>query len=152
MSVCGGITKCNRCRRKLVREASVIKGIGPVCEKRGLKSLGTRAVEVVDNTHLIELQSALLGVKTSLFNDGEALLEFEALHNQRLLDITSKGSNRVELLGLAYEILADVCNQLPGSVEVADALRRLFFVVGATEEGEAAHKRILRLIKKVCVL
>jgi hypothetical protein len=146
------LVKCNRCRRKLTREASIIKGIGPVCERRGLKSLGVRAVEIVDNTHLNELLNALIGIKTALFNDGEAVLEFEALHNQKIQDIVNKGVNRVELLGVAYEVMADVCNQLPGSAEVADAIKTLFFVVGASEEGEAAHKRICRLIKKVGVL
>jgi len=151
MNVCG-VVKCNRCRRKLTREASVIKGIGPICERRGLKSLGIRANDIIGDDNLNELQIALCGIKTALFNDGEAVLEFENLHTQKFQDIVSKGSNRVELLGVAYEILADVCNQLPGSVEVADAIKSLFFVVGATEEGDAAHKRILRLIKKVGVL
>jgi len=151
MNTCS-LVKCNRCRRKLTREASVIKGIGPICEKRGLKSLGVRAVEVVDNTHLNELLNALTGIKTAMFSDGEAVLEFETLHNQKIQDVVAKGANRVELLGVAYEIMADVCNQLPGSVQVADAIQSLFFVVGAAEEGEAAHKRICRLIKKVGVL
>ena len=152
MSACGGITKCNRCRRKLVREASVIKGIGPICEKRGLKSLGVRAVEVVDVTQLTELLTALDNIKMALFRDGEAAMEFEELHRQKFQEITSRGANRVELLGVTYEILADICNQLPGSIEVADTLKTLFFVVGAAEEGDAAHKRIVRLIKKVSVL
>jgi len=152
MSACGGITKCNRCRRKLVREASVIKGIGPVCEKRGLKSLGVRAVEVIDVTQLTELLTALDNIKMALFRDGEAAMEFEELHRQKFQETTSRGANRVELLGVTYEILADICNQLPGSIEVADTLKTLFFVVGAAEEGEAAHKRIVRLIKKVSVL
>jgi len=151
MSTCG-LVKCNRCRRKLVREASVIKGIGPVCEKRGLKSLGIRAVEVVDVSQLADLLTALDNIKMALFRDGEAALEFEELHRQKFQEIVNKGANRVELLGVVYEILADVCNQLPGSIEVADSLKTLFFVVGAAEEGEAAHKRLVRLIKKVGVL
>jgi hypothetical protein len=151
MSTCS-VVKCNRCRRKLLREASVIKGIGPVCEKRGLKSLGTRAVEVVDTTQLTELLAALDNIKMALFRDGEAALEFEELHRQKFQDIIGKGANRVELLGVTYEILADICNQLPGSIEVADTLKALFFIVGAIEEGDVAHKRIVRLIKKVGVL
>lgn len=151
MSTCS-IVKCNRCRKKLSREASRIKGIGPVCERRGLKSLGARAVEKIDSAQLEELLSALENIKMALFRDGEAAMEFEELHRQKLTDIANKGDNRVELLGVVYEILADVCNQLPGSMEVADTIKTLFFVVGAAEEGDAAHKRIGRIIKKVGVL
>jgi len=144
--------KCNRCRKRLTREASIIKGIGPICEKRGLKSLGVRAAEVVQEEHRNQLVLAVDGIRDALYRDEGAVLEYEALHRQNLDSIISKGSNRIELLGLAYEIMADVCNQLPGSIEVADAVRTLFFVVGAVEESEAAHKRICRLIKKMCVL
>lgn len=146
------ICKCNRCRRKLTREASRIKGIGPVCEKRGLKSLGVRASEVVVDDHRIELTGALNGIIAALFHDGEATLDSQDIHFTKLDTLITSGSNRVELLGWAYEIMADVCNQLPGSMEVANAAKHLFFIVGAPEEGDAALKRIKKIIEKVGAL
>jgi len=146
------LVKCNRCRRKLTREASKIKGIGPVCEKRGLKSLGIRSSEVVIDDHRFELVGALNNIVAALFHDGEAMLDNQDAHYTKLNELLAANASRVDVLGWAYEIMADVCNQLPGSMEVADTAKHLFFVVGAPEEGDVAMKRIKKIIQKVGAL
>lgn len=144
--------RCNRCRKPLTVEASRIKGIGPVCEKRGLKSLGARAGQAVQQNQEEELLRTIEGIKMALFNDYEGSLDFYELHCQRIQQVCAEGGDHVELLGIAYEVLADVCNQMPGDNRVADATKLLFTVIGVPEEAEAAHKRLCRIVKKAGVL
>jgi hypothetical protein len=140
--------RCNRCRKALTVEASRIKGIGPICEKRGLKSLGAKASQTVEEHQREEILNAIRGIEQALFEDFEGTLDYGNLHREKIERITKDGGDHVEILGVTYEVLADVFNQLPGDYAVASATKLLFTVIGAPEEGEAAHKRLSRLIKK----
>lgn len=140
--------RCNRCRKALTREASRIKGIGPICEKRGLKALGTLASQAVGTDRETEIIGALTKIQDALFADFKGSLEYYTLHQEKIHQLIEDGGDHVELLGISYEILADICNQLPGDYVVADATKLFFLVIGAPEEGEAAHKRLSRIIKK----
>lgn len=140
--------RCNRCRKALTREASRIKGIGPICEKRGLKALGAKATDTVQESQLAGLLLAIGEIEKALFDDYEGSLDYGALHCEKITKIVEDGGDHVELLGVTYEVLADVCNQLPGDNRVADAMKSLFTLIGAGEEGEVAHDRLCKLIKK----
>ena len=140
--------RCNRCRKALTVEASRIKGIGPICEKHGLKALGTLASQVVGTDKEVEVLNALEKIKVALFADYEGALDYYDLHREKISQIALDGADHIDLLGVTYEILADVCNQLPGDYAIADSMKMFFFIVGASEEGEAAHKRLCRIVKR----
>lgn len=140
--------RCNRCRKGLTVEASRIKGIGPICERKGLRALGGLVNQPIPLNRSQEFFDAFSKIEIALHNDFEGSLDYGNVHRDKIIALLSQEADHAEMLGFAYEVLADVCNQLPGSYEVADAAKFFFFVVGAPEEGEVAYKRLSRIIKK----
>jgi hypothetical protein len=141
-------TRCNRCRRRLKIESSVIRGIGPVCAKRGLKSLGDLVTKDLENQEYNAVLSAFENVVIMLKQD-EATLDHETLYRSRFSDLFKTKAGRVEVLEVVYSVLGDTCNQLTENVAVAFVIENLFIQLGARDEGEKARKRLIKLAQKV---
>jgi NAD(P)-dependent dehydrogenase (short-subunit alcohol dehydrogenase family) len=139
--------RCNRCRKRLKVESSVIRGIGPVCAKRALRALGANATVVVTEDNRKEIFEALDMVNSALTLE-EATLDHDVENRAKLLELYNQKASRTSIMEVIYAIFADVCNQLPTITDVADAVTALFSRIGASDEGDKARKRLERLAAK----
>jgi len=129
-------------------ESSVIRGIGPVCAKRGLKSLGALVTKEFENQERDAVLFAFENVVATLKQD-ETTLDQEVLYRSRFNDLFKAKAGRVEVLEVAYAVLGDTCNQLTENTSVALVIEDLFTQLGAKDEGEKARIRLIKLAQKV---
>lgn len=134
---------CNRCGRNLIREDSVLRGIGPVCARRALKTQQRLEEQITECEHDV-IEISFQGIIDALSLE-KLVLPHEVEYRAALKTAT----NRVVALGASYEILGLICNEvynlMPTDVRTAFAVENLFQTLGNPEEGEKARKRIVKV-------
>lgn len=146
--------RCNRCRKHLKAQSSVIRGIGPVCARSVIKHLaqGLRGHErhkLLNSLFATEVNDAILSAYDKLVLELQAdECTLDTDHRTPLNDLLVK-SSRVSVVEYALIIYADVCNQLSKATTVAIAVRDFFVALGLGEEAEKAYKRLIKLASKV---
>ena len=134
---------CNRCGRNLIREDSVLRGIGPVCARRALKTQ-QRLTDAISTEEYDVIGVSFQGIVNAL-----ALEKLVLPHETEYRAALKTAANRVVALGASYEILGLICNEIfnlmPTDVRTAFAVENLFQTLGNPEEGEKARKRIVKV-------
>lgn len=118
----------------------------PVCARKGLAALEALKDQPINDSFRDDMQRALDGIVASLDFEGKTLNRLED-HQSRVAELTS-GTDRSRALEISYEILGDVFSTLPIDARIQGAVGVLFLTVGATDEAEAAKKRLKTLAKK----
>lgn len=148
--------RCNRCRKPLKAQSSIIRGIGPVCARSVLKKFGgtlkgserkkflkTPFVPGVIDLTLIAYDNII----TALRDDDRSL---DVDHRDKLAEVLKKES-KVKVIEYALVIYADVCNQLSVMTTVAGAVKHFFIMLGIdSEETEKAYERLIKIANKAC--
>lgn len=147
--------KCNRCRKILTAQSSIIRGIGPVCARNILRHLGQglrgRArQQLLQSLYAEDINARILRTYDDLIvalTEGEYLLDTD--HRPKLEELLTK-SSRVSVVEYVLVIYADVCNQLCTATTVAEATKHFFYALGLGDEAEKAYKRLIKIAKKAC--